>query len=70
MGRGSYGRAMGLMKVGFSRSYIRTFGKREAPKFVCNRCRNRFKQGDRAKQTTYNAWRHYPSCPKVGDRNR
>ena len=66
MSKGSYGTSMGITRVGYDRRYVRTFGNKQAHRFVCNRCRNPFKQGEKGKQTTYNAWKHYPKCPGGG----
>lgn len=53
---------MSIERAKYNRSYIRTFGKRQAHKYVCNRCRSKFQPGDQGKQTTFNAWSHYPVC--------
>ena len=65
MSKGSYaGSSMGLVRVGYSRSFVRTFGKREARKYVCNRCGTRFKAGETGKQTSFAAYRHI-QCPEL-----
>ena len=42
----------------------RTFTKREAKHFVCNKCQQRFQAGDKAYSTAKNAYRH-SNCPPL-----
>jgi hypothetical protein len=61
MSKGSYGRPMGLVRLGHQQR-VHTFHKRDAKLFVCNRCGNRFKPGETGKATAYGAYRHV-KCP-------
>jgi hypothetical protein len=67
MGRRGYG-ASSLTYVGIPTNKVWTFSKRDVrgnngP--VCNRCVWRIKAGEKAKQTTPGAWKHYPTCPSL-----
>lgn len=65
MGRKGYG-ASSLTYVGTPTNKVVTFAKRDKRGgAICNRCRNRIMNGERAKQTLPGAWKHYPKCPTV-----
>jgi hypothetical protein len=57
---------MGIERPKYSRSYVRTFGKKQAHRFVCNRCKIQFQPGETGKQTSFNAYKHI-ECPTGGD---
>ncbi len=66
MPKGSYGgSSMGLVRFGDKRGTKRKFGKREAKRYICNRCLNRFQAGESGRVTAYGAYRHV-KCPPIG----
>lgn len=66
MGRKGYGPSS-MVNIARSGTHgrVTVFYKRDVRGngVVCNRCRQKFKVGEKGTQTLPGAYKHYPSCP-------